>query len=534
MSLWGATVITNLISAIPWIGQDVVESNNITIIINLCLGSTTFVIFLLIITIYGASLYLFSSKIMESKDSLPTIGVIHQNALKKSNKTLRWNKKEYISIPSSFIAFLVGLIDGDGYIQVTKTSKGFITIKLVISLHIEDISTLEYIHSVLNIGKINVYKDLRSPTCKLVINKTDLQEIMFPLLIYHNIFFLTITRIDQFNLAMYIMKNDIKIYNQIPNINNIPAVFEIPKNPIDYTLLHFFRNWIVGFTCPSLYPGVIEFAKANPLTYKRVKRDFKKLCNKDSYNSLKRIYLLQQREINSANKKYFSTYAAKQNKYEVVVWGSNLRSTAGTGRLTKIVKNMIVLPPFEKSVVVGILLSDGNLSSSKPHENPHLAFKQGLNNSKYVLWVYSILSHYCNVYPSVVKSIRVDKTHCGLYFRTRGLPCFGELRSLFYKDRKKVVPENIYYLLTPIALAHVIMGDGVAKSHGLIICTDSYSTVDVVRIMNVLMIKYGLECTLRYHRPTHPRIYIRQCSMPIVRELVKPYMAKSRLYKIGL
>ena len=25
MSLWGATVITNLISAIPWIGQDIVE-----------------------------------------------------------------------------------------------------------------------------------------------------------------------------------------------------------------------------------------------------------------------------------------------------------------------------------------------------------------------------------------------------------------------------------------------------------------------------------------------------------------------------
>jgi hypothetical protein len=121
-------------------------------------------------------MYLFSLKIMSSKDFLPTIGVIHQNALKKSNKTLKLNKKEYLSIPSSFIAFLVGLIDGDGYIQVTKTSKGFITIKLVISLHLEDISTLEYLHSVLKIGKINVYKDLRSPACKLVINKTDLQE----------------------------------------------------------------------------------------------------------------------------------------------------------------------------------------------------------------------------------------------------------------------------------------------------------------------------------------------------------------------
>lgn len=234
MSLWGATVITNLISAVPWIGQDIVESKNITIIISLCSSAIILISF--------------------NKDiSLPTIGVIHKNALKRYNKSLRLDKQEYISIPSSFLAFLVGLIDGDGYIQVTKTSKGFITIKLVISLHLEDISTLEYINSVLKLGKISVYKDLRSPTCKLIINKTDLQEVLFPLLIFQNIFFLTLTRKDQFNLAMYIMKNDIKLYNQIPDINNIPAVFEIPKNSalraLDYTLLPFFRNWIVGFTC---------------------------------------------------------------------------------------------------------------------------------------------------------------------------------------------------------------------------------------------------------------------------------------------
>jgi hypothetical protein len=155
------------------------------------------------------------------------------------------DKQEYISIPSSFLAFLVGLIDGDGYIQISKTPKGFITMKLVISLHLDDLSILEYIHSVLKLGKINIYKDLRSPACKLVINKTDLQEVLFPLLLYNNIFFLTNTRVDQFNLAMYILKNDIKLYNEIPNINNIPTIFEIPNNPaqaLDYTLLHFFKN----------------------------------------------------------------------------------------------------------------------------------------------------------------------------------------------------------------------------------------------------------------------------------------------------
>jgi hypothetical protein len=80
------------------------------------------------------------------------------------------------------------------------------------------------------------------------------------------------------------------------------------------------------------------------------------------------------------------------------------------------------------------------------------------------------------------------------------------------------------------------MAAGVAKEYGLIVCTDnSYKLVyDIIRLMNVLMIKYRLECTLRYHRPGQPRIYITQRSMPIVRELVKPHMAKSMLYKIGL
>ena len=222
-----ATVITNLMSAIPWVGQDIVESKNIIIDI-LC-----FCLIIFLLSIHWNVL-----------SELCTIGVIHKNAL--NNRTL--NKQEYTSIPLPFLAFLAGLIDGDGYIQITKTSKGFITIKLVISLHLKDISTLEYIYSVLKLGKINIYKDLRSPTCKLIINKTDLQEVLFPLFINKNIFFLTDTRINQFNLCMYVLENNIKIFDKITDIK-IPTVFEIPKNPQDYTSLHFFENWIVGFTC---------------------------------------------------------------------------------------------------------------------------------------------------------------------------------------------------------------------------------------------------------------------------------------------
>ena len=218
-----ATVITNLLSAIPVFGQDLVESN------------------------YATELF---SCLLYEGNSLPllaTIGTVRTQALKRGRK-LRLSKEEYLQIPYQFIAFLVGLIDGDGYIQITKSTKGFIAIRLVICLNLEDISSLEYIYSVLKIGKIQVYRDVKNPICKLIINKTDLQEVILPLLKHHNIYFLTESRRAQFDLAMLIFKNDIKLYKEISQIKEIPTIFELPKTALEYLSLPYFKNWLVGFT----------------------------------------------------------------------------------------------------------------------------------------------------------------------------------------------------------------------------------------------------------------------------------------------
>lgn len=118
---------------------------------------------------------------------------------------------------------------------------------------------------------------------------------------------------------------------------------------------------------------------------------------------------------------------------------------------------------------------------------------------------------------------------------TRVLPCFSELRSLFYVDGVKVVPINIFELLTPIALAHLIMGDGVSyKDKGITICTDSFSIVDVVRLINVLIIRYNLNCTIHTPRAGQYRIYISKNCLESLQEIVLPYMIPSMLYKINL
>ena len=216
-----ATVITNLLSAIPVFGQDLVESTYVT----------------------GCLIY--EGNILPL---LATIGTVSTQALKKGRKLRCNDKKEYLTIPYKFIAFLVGLIDGDGYIQITKTTKGYIEIKLTICLSLEDISSLEYIYSVLKIGKLQIYRDLKNPICKLVISKTDLQEVIFPLLIHHKIYFLTESRRAQFDLCMHILKNDLKLFNQISNYNDVPTIFDLPKTASEYLSLPFFTNWLVGFT----------------------------------------------------------------------------------------------------------------------------------------------------------------------------------------------------------------------------------------------------------------------------------------------
>ena len=75
------------------------------------------------------------------------------------------------------------------------------------------------------------------------------------------------------------------------------------------------------------------------------------------------------------------------------------------------------------------------------------------------------------------------------------------------------------------------MGDGSVSRHGLIICTDSYELKDVIRLMNVLIIKFRVESTIRVHKKNQYRIYIREGSMPLLRTIVTPYMHSSMLYK---
>lgn len=88
------------------------------------------------------------------------------------------------------------------------------------------------------------------------------------------------------------------------------------------------------------------------------------------------------------------------NNTQIVPWGTNLSSNVGYPRFNKIINNMVELPFLIKSIIYGILLSDGWLNfASKNNKNARLGFKQSFKNLLYLLAVFNTLSHYCSSTP---------------------------------------------------------------------------------------------------------------------------------------
>jgi hypothetical protein len=216
----------------------------------------------------------------------------------------------------------------------------------------------------------------------------------------------------------------------------------------------------------------------------------------------------------------------------LVVWGENMYSGFRTLRLSNIELNMFKLPEYQRGIIVGLLLSDGWLSyPSANNKFPRFGFEQTFSQSSYVWSVYWMLSHYCYSLPRFKTKTRNNIQTSSVTFATRSLPCFVEFFDCFYHNGKKVIPEHIYHLLTPVSLAHLIMGDGSVVSGGIRISTDSFTVQDVVRLINVLVIKYRLKCTLHMIN-NKPRIFISSKSMVLWIPIINPYIIPSMKYKL--
>lgn len=123
---------------------------------------------------------------------------------------LEKEKLNILTVEFSFLSFLIGVIDGDGYIQCRKRFNDYIEFNLVITFNNRDLKTFELIKNQLNFLRSGTIKRIRNTVSKFVVYNFELKYILIPLFLKNNWYFLTENRIEQYNLLLYTIENNIK------------------------------------------------------------------------------------------------------------------------------------------------------------------------------------------------------------------------------------------------------------------------------------------------------------------------------------
>ena len=195
---------------------------------------------------------------------------------------------------------------------------------------------------------------------------------------------------------------------------------------------------------------------------------------------------------------------------------------------------------------MGILLGDAHIAKRSITSNARLVYAQtAVKHKEYFDHVYNIFAlFYVNNYipqTRIVLDNRTNKKYSALSFTTMQLPCFNVFKEMFYISNIKVVPNDIYDLLTPKGLAFFrsarIMDDGSRQGDGLHINVYAFTNKDVDKLMYTLQAlrdKFNLKCSIHYNVDNKPRIYIFKESMNDLRSLVSQYFIQEMLYKLSL
>ena len=231
----------------------------------------------------------------------------------------------------------------------------------------------------------------------------------------------------------------------------------------------------------------------------------------------------------------------KNNKNKIILWETDKDFSLNKKKmLKKFERNMIQISNFNKSIIIGLILSDGYIEKRK-NWNARIQFEQSIKNFEYLWYVFNKFNIFNSNYPVLTNRTFRNKIFYTLVFKTRQLNCFNEYHNLFYHNNKKIIRTDLFFYIDYISLAHWIMADGSKRGKGLILCTDSYTITEVVILINILKIKFDLDSSIRYHISVLPknikkkvqRIYIDKNNLDKIKPYIKHYFVDSMLYKIN-
>lgn len=186
------------------------------------------------------------------------------------------------------------------------------------------------------------------------------------------------------------------------------------------------------------------------------------------------------------------------------------------------------LNQFQKSVIIGTVLGDGYLRIVPGRRDAFLEINHALSQREYVMWKYNVLNGIRAGAPKVRKG---NGSRIAVRFQTRQSEELTKIKSLFYKDKIKVIPSDLK--LNPVILAVWFMDDGSrCRESDVYLNTQQFDTDSQLILIQALK-KLGLEATLNKDKH-YFRIRFLKKSIPKLFSLIEQTIIPSMQYKIGL
>lgn len=184
------------------------------------------------------------------------------------------------------------------------------------------------------------------------------------------------------------------------------------------------------------------------------------------------------------------------------------------------------LTQVQKSVIIGSVLGDGYLRIIPGRKNALLEINSSIVQKEYVDWKCNHLRNFVRTLP---KSRKGEGVRISYRFNTRCHPELTELYYQFYRNKKKIIPDDLK--LDRLTLAVWFMDDGSKTYNALYLNTQDFDLKSQNKLQDILFNQWQIKTTLNKDK-IYYRIRIRTRSTPRFKKMVEPYVLSLFNYKL--
>lgn len=192
------------------------------------------------------------------------------------------------------------------------------------------------------------------------------------------------------------------------------------------------------------------------------------------------------------------------------------------------------LSSIQKDILIGTILGDGYLQKTG-EKNARLRLEHGFRQKEYLFWKVKNLQQFFQGKPKYLERVHPITKRTYHYWRhqSQALPFLGKLQKIFYRDGKKIIPENIEKLLTPRSVAVWYMDDGYyyERDHCSYIYLGNVKKEEAELIKDAFMKKFNLTTRILVKKKGFA-VYFPPQEVRKLKKIIQDYVLNQFNYKL--